>query len=96
LIGDKYEQQRKIRRQKIWKEICANKFKIEHFQRAPDQFNRIFDLIIRYYARVRDSVLNLEEAWAFLMEMIYSSEMKGQLLFEQFHKQLFEREVMKH
>lgn len=31
LIGDKYEQQRKIRRQKIWKEICANKFKIEHF-----------------------------------------------------------------
>ncbi|MFS8160641.1 MAG: hypothetical protein ACMG6E_10660 [Candidatus Roizmanbacteria bacterium] len=36
LVGDKYEQQRKIRRQKIWKEICANKFKIEHFQRAPD------------------------------------------------------------
>ncbi|MFS8160640.1 MAG: hypothetical protein ACMG6E_10655 [Candidatus Roizmanbacteria bacterium] len=53
-------------------------------------------MLIRYYARVRDSVLNLEEAWAFLMEMIYSSEMKGQLLFEQFHKQLFEREVMKH
>ena len=82
LIGDNYEKARRIARHKVWKEINANKYKIENFQRGPDQFSKIFYLLIRYYSRVRDSVIRLEEAWAFLMEMIYSREIKGQLLFE--------------
>lgn len=51
-------------------------------------------MIIRFYTRVRDSVVNLEEIWVFLMEAVYQQEMKGQLIFEQVHKQLFEVEIL--
>ena len=94
LIGEKYELARKINRHKIWQEIKANKYKIEHFQKASEQFSRVFHMLFRYYAKIKDAILNLEEAWSFLMEMIYQRIMEGQLLFEQYHKQLFEREVL--
>src|SRR6185437_1958164 len=93
LLGEQYELARKLSRQKMWREMNANKYKVQHFVHASEAYNKIFDIIIKYYARVRDSVTNLEEIWVFLMEIVYQQELKGQLIFEQFHKQLFESEV---
>jgi hypothetical protein len=39
-------------------------------------------MIIRYYTKVRDSVIDLEEIWVFLMESVYQQELKGNLIFE--------------
>lgn len=89
LTNDKYEAFRKLNRYKLWKEIKANMYKVQHFSRAPEQFKRIFELIYRFYERIKNSILSIEEAWSFLVEMIYSRNMEGQLLFENYHKQLF-------
>jgi len=38
---------------------------------GPDAYKRNFDMIIRFYTKVRDSVIDLEEIWVFLMESVY-------------------------
>lgn len=53
------------------REKQANKYKIAHFVQGPEAYKRIFDMIIRFYTRVRDAVVNLEEIWMFLMELVY-------------------------
>lgn len=94
LLGEEYELIRKVTRNKVWKEINSNKYKVEHFSFSPDSYHRVFNLIIKFYNRVKDSVINIEEIWSFLMEMTYNHEITGQLLFEQYHKSLFEQEIL--
>jgi hypothetical protein len=71
LIGDQYEKARNISRQNMLREKQANRYKIAHFVQGPEAYKRIFDMIIRFYTRVRDAVINLEEIWVFLMESVY-------------------------
>jgi len=71
LVGEQYELARKLSRQKMWRELNANKYRVSHFPQAPEAYNKVFDLIIRFYQRVRESVINLEEIWVFLMEIVY-------------------------
>jgi hypothetical protein len=66
-----------VTRNKVWKEINANKYKVEHLSFSPDAYYRVFNLIVKFYNRVKDSVLNIEEIWSFLMEMTYSHEITG-------------------
>ena len=71
LEGDQYELFRKISRQKMLRQSAANKYKVVPFAQNPESYNKIFDLIIKFYTRVRDSITNLEEVWFFLMEIVY-------------------------
>lgn len=71
LMGDQYERVRNIARQNMIRRNRVSKFKIPHFQYGPDAYKRMFDMIIRYYTKVRDQVIKLEEMWVFLMETVY-------------------------
>ena len=72
LMGEQYERVRDIARQNMIRRAKANKFKIPHFQYGPEAYKKIFDMVIRYYTKVRDQVVKLEEMWVFLMESVYS------------------------
>lgn len=56
------------------------------FQTKPEQFRKLFDTIIKYYTRVREAVIGIEEIWIFLIEIVFQQELKGNLIFESFHK----------
>jgi hypothetical protein len=77
LIGEQYEKVRDNARWNMLREKQVNKYKTAHFVQGPDAYKKIFDLIIRFYTRVRDAVIDLEEIWVFLMESVYQQEMKG-------------------
>ena len=70
LNGD-YEKARSIARHNMLKRQRANRYKIPHYQYGPEAYKRMFDMIIRYYTKVRDQVIKLEEIWVFLMETVY-------------------------
>lgn len=40
--------------------------------------------------------MGIEEMWIFCMESVFRKEPKGNLMFEQFHKQLFKKEILSH
>lgn len=49
---------------------------------------------MRYYLRLKESWRGIEEMWVFLMDSVYRLEQSGNLIFEQFHKQSFESEIL--
>ena len=51
-------------------------------------------MLLRYYTRLRECTPDLEEVWVFLMEQVFNQVPKGQLIFEQVHKKLFEQNVI--
>ena len=69
---------------------------IVSFYQYPDAYQKIFDLLIKFYTRVRDSIIGIEEMWVFFMESIFHQELKGNMIFEQYHKQLFKKDILNH
>jgi hypothetical protein len=60
------------------------------------EFRKIFNLIIKYYTRVRQAILPIEEMWIFIRESIFTKQegMTTDIIFEKFHKQMFSKEVL--
>jgi hypothetical protein len=52
------------------------------FAHKPESFRKLFDTIIKYYTRVREAVIGIEEIWVFLIESVFQQELKGNLIFE--------------
>jgi hypothetical protein len=76
------------------KDVNSNKYRLQHFIQAQTLYHKVFDLLIRFYTRIRDAVPDVEEMWVFLIESVWQTDLKGRIIFEQQHKQLFESEVM--
>jgi predicted NACHT family NTPase len=94
-LGDqRYEQVRADLRRQLFQEWRSSTEAITPFALKPEHYRRLFDLIIQYYTRVRDAVIGMEEIWAFLIESVFNQELKGNLIFEQYQKQLFRKEVL--
>ena len=51
LCGEQYEKVRALARQNLIRRNKANKLKIPPFQYAPENYRRMFDMIIRYYTK---------------------------------------------
>ena len=46
-------------------------------------YHKVFDLLIKFYTRMRDAVPDVEEMWVFLIESVWQTDLKGRLIFEQ-------------
>eukprot|EP00347_Sterkiella_histriomuscorum_P010269 403376945 len=92
----KYETKRNDLRHKIWSQVRMNNETIVSFYQYPDAYQKIFDLLIKFYTRVRDSIIGIEEMWVFFMESIFHQELKGNMIFEQYHKQIFKKDILNH
>lgn len=96
MADSRYEQVRTDLRRQIWQEVRKNNEVIVALPHKPEAFRKIFDTIIKYYTRVREAVIGIEEIWVFLIESVFQQELKGNLIFEQFHKQLFKKDILGH
>ena len=90
----RYEKVKAELRHRIWREVRKNNEAITSLYFNHAQFQRIFDIIVRFYTRVREAVLGIEEIWVFLIESLFQQELKGGLLFDQLHKTLFKKEII--
>jgi len=90
----RYEQVKADLRYRIWREIRKSNEIIASFYQRPEGFRKLFDMLVKFYTRVREAVLGIEEMWIFLIESIFNQELTGNLLFEQYHKQLFKKEIL--
>ncbi len=96
MADNRYEQVRTDLRRQIWSEVRKNNEVMVSFVHKPESFRKLFDTIIKYYTRVREAVIGIEEIWVFLIESVFQQELKGNLIFEQFHKQLFKKDILGH
>jgi len=96
MLDSKYEAIRNDLRHRIWSEMRKNNEVIVSFYQQPDAYQKIFDLLIKFYTRVRDAIIDIEEMWVFFMESVFNHELKGNMIFEQFHKQLFKKDILGH
>ena len=71
LNDSRYEFIKKDLRHKIWSEMKKSNEVIVTLYSKPGAYKKIFDLIIKFYAKVRESVVGIEEMWVFLMETIF-------------------------
>ena len=67
----KYEAIRNDLRRRIWAEMRKNNEVIVSFYQHPDAYQKVFDLMIKFYTRVRDAVIGIEEMWVFFMESVF-------------------------
>jgi hypothetical protein len=42
------------------------------FISKPEAYRKIFDMIIKFYSRVRECVIGIEEIWVFLIESVFA------------------------
>lgn len=96
LASEAYESVRKEVRVKLWSELRKSFEVSVSFSKYPEQFRKLFDTLIKYYTRVREAVIGIEEIWVFLIEQIFHQELKGNLIFDSLHKQLFKKEILGH
>ena len=71
LDSTKYEQVKSELRSRIWHELKKNNETMLSLSSKPDSFRKIFDWIVRYYTRMCDAVLPIEEMWVFLVEALF-------------------------
>ena len=71
MIDSRYEQIRNDLRHRIWSEVKKNNEIIVSFYSKADAYRKIFDMIIKFYTRVRESVIGIEEMWVFLIESVF-------------------------
>ena len=69
---ERYEKVKSEIRHKIWEEVKKNNENLVSFYSKPDAYRKIFDMIIKFYTRVRESVIGIEEMWVFLIESVFS------------------------
>ena len=82
MADNRYEQVRTDLRRQIWSEVRKNNEVMVSFTQKPESFRKLFDTIIKYYTRVREAVIGIEEIWVFLIESVFQQELKGNLIFE--------------
>ncbi len=96
MADNRYEQVRTALRRQIWTDWRKNNEVIAPLSCKAENFRSLFDTIIKYYTRVREAVIGIEEIWVFLIESVFQQELKGNLIFEQYHKQLFKKDILGH
>jgi hypothetical protein len=94
MADNRYEKVKTELRQRIWREVRKNNEAITSLYFNHTQFQRVFDILVRFYTRVREAVLGIEEIWVFLIESLFQQELKGGLIFDQLHKTLFKKEII--
>ena len=82
MADNRYEQVRTDLRRQIWSEVRKNNEVMVSFTHKAESFRKLFDTIIKYYTRVREAVIGIEEIWVFLIESVFKQELKGNLIFE--------------
>lgn len=71
-LGDpRYEQVRAQVRRQVFNEWRQSTEIIIPFSQKPEHYRRLFDLLIKYYMRVREAVVGVEEIWVFLIESVF-------------------------
>ncbi len=79
----------------MWQNIRKNNEIVVSFYEKVSEFRKMFNLIIKYYTRVREAVLAIEEIWVFIRESFYNSNWESnEMIFEKFHKDMFCKEVL--
>ena len=68
MADSRYEQVRTKLRRSLWTESRNQNQVIVSFQEQPEAFRTLFDNIINYYTKVRETVIGIEEIWVFLIE----------------------------
>jgi hypothetical protein len=71
MADSRYEQVRTDLRRQIWTEVRKNNEVMVQFSQKPEAFRKLFDTIIKYYTRVREAVIGIEEIWVFLIESVF-------------------------
>ena len=71
MSDSRYEQIRGDLRHRIWTEVRKNNETIVSFFSKPEAYRKIFDMIIKFYTRVREAVIGIEEMWVFLVESVF-------------------------
>lgn len=66
------------------------------FYDKSENYRKLFDTIIKYYTRVQEAVIGVEEIWVFLVENVFKQQLNGNLIFDAFHKQLFKHDILGH
>ena len=58
------------------------------------EYKKVFDMILRSYIQLRDSLEYLEEFWVHLVEAIFGKIQTGKLQFDRVWKDLFHQKIM--
>lgn len=94
MADSRYEKVKAELRYRIWKEMRKNNEAITSLYSNHKQYEKIFDMLVGFYTRVREAVLGIEEIWVFLVEPLFNTELNGGLVFDQLHKTLFKTEII--
>lgn len=71
MSDNRYDQIRGDLRQRIWQEVRKSNETIVSLVAKPDAYRKVFDMIIKFYTRVREAVIGIEEMWVFLIESVF-------------------------
>lgn len=63
--------------------------RLHRFKDRPLEYKKVFDMVIRSYFQLRDSLFNLEEFWVHLNEAIFGKVLEGRLYFDKIWKTFF-------
>ncbi len=66
--GELYESMRQNSIFKMRQEMSVNRYKLQSYIVKKDEYQRVFEMLLRYYTRLRECTPDLEEVWVFLME----------------------------
>lgn len=66
-----YEQVKTELRQRIWREMRKNNETIIALEDRPELFQRVMNLVIRFYSRCQEAVVAIEEMWVYLVEALF-------------------------
>jgi hypothetical protein len=75
-------------------EIRQSRRRLQKFVHRPQEYKVIFDMILRSYIQLRDSLEYLEEFWIHMIESIYGKIQTGKLQFDRIWKDLFHQKIM--
>lgn len=89
-----YEYLRQEGRCATWMEIRQSRRRLQKFVHRPSEYKLIFDMILRSYIQLRDSLEFLEEFWIHMVESIYGKIQTGKLQFDRIWKDLFHQKIM--
>jgi hypothetical protein len=77
--GQTYEYLRVEGRRATWEDIKQSRKRLHRFITKPMEYKKVFDMILRSYIQLRDSLEYLEEFWVHLVEAIFGKIQTGKL-----------------
>ena len=57
--------------------MSVNRYKLHSYTARKVEYQRVFEMLLRYYTRLRECTPDLEEVWVFLMEQVFNQVPKG-------------------